>query len=82
MSLWRLILFSSSSSSFSFDTETDFMLGKGTEFSFFLDHNKQLYIERQAEHPGLVEERKVLARLAGGRVFLWPDDVSGSPRHK
>lgn len=46
------------------------MLGKGTEFNFFLDHNKQLYIEGQAEHPGLVGERKVLARLAGGRGFL------------
>jgi hypothetical protein len=58
------------------------MLGKGPEFSFFLDHNKRLYMEGQAEHPGLVGERKVLARMAGGRVFLRPDDVSGSPRQK
>lgn len=57
-------------------------MGKGTEFSFFLDHNKRLYMEGQTEHPGLVVERKVLARLARGRVFLRPDDVSRNPRQK
>lgn len=60
MSPWRLTPFSLLSSFFSFDTrEADFMLGKGADFSFFLDHNKLLSTKEQAEHPGLVEGIKV-----------------------
>lgn len=42
------------------------MLGKGADFSFFLDHNKPLSTKEQAEHPGLVEGTKVWAGLTGG----------------
>lgn len=42
------------------------MLGKGADFSFFLDHNKPLSTKEQAEHPGLVEGIKVWAGLTGG----------------
>lgn len=84
MSPWRLLLSPSSPPSSLLTPERQILCWVKEQIlaSPWTIHNKQLSTKEQAEHSELVEERKVWAGLAGGRVLMWPGDdkdVTRSP---